>query len=419
MTRSFAVGILINLFCLNFIFAADNNCGDKYLQPIYEELSLTIDVLYGNNITSEGDSMDLFMDIFEPEGDTSALRPLVIYLHGGSFTSGSRQMPEAYFICEDFAHRGYVSSSISYRQEPSLLSLLSQEAMIKAVFRASEDFKASVRYFFKSAKEDGNPFRIDTNRIIVGGASAGSIAVLHGVYISNSSELPERFQKYMEELNIDADFVGNSGNKEYSFKTIGVINVSGALQNKTFLDNDTIPLVSIHNEVDFTIPYVEGNPYSLPLLPVVRGSYTLHKYYKKLGQKTTLYTVPGIGHVPYKNDEGKVQPIYDNTIKYMTTFAQSLFTCKEDIPTSIVEDLSLIGSIFPNPTSDFINLSVNDSEQYYVEIINTLGQNIYSTNFQNQISIDVSAFSSKGILIIKLTNTEDKSLMYFTKIIVN
>ncbi len=423
MIHTKIVALTSILFTLISTYASDNNCGDKYLKLIYNDLEVTKDIVYGNNITSENKPMDLLLDVYEPKGDTSTLRPLVIYLTGGTFVNGSKEGVEATFICEDFARRGYVSASVIYRQESSLLSLLSQEAMIKAVFRASEDFKASVRYFFKSAKDDGNPFRIDTTKIIVGGASAGSIAVMHAVFLSDIYEIQPRFQKYVRELGGDDDLVGNSGNPEYSFKVLGVINVSGALQNKRYLENDTVPLLNIHNEVDFTIPYVEGYPFFLPILPIVRGSNSLHHYYKGIGQKSTLLTIPGFGHVPYKDGDEKVQPTYDNTIQAMTTFAQSLFKCAgenidEDTVTNIPQDISLIGSIYPNPTNDFIRIQVNDSKNYFLEIFNVLGQSIYTSRFQYNDIIKVSDLSSKGMHFIKITDEEDIQTSYSGKILI-
>lgn len=411
-------GIIFTLSFHNLF--AENGCGDKYLKPIFSEFDITKDIVYGNNITSEGKPMDLKMDVFEPKGDTSSLRPLVIYLTGGTFVNGAKEAVEAVYICEDFTRRGYVSASVIYRQEPSILSLISQEAMIKAVFRASEDFKASVRYFFKSAKDDGNPFRIDTNRIIVGGASAGSIAVLHAVYLKDIWEIQPRFQKFVRELGGDDNLVGNSGNAGYSFKVLGVINVSGALQNKKYLENDTVPLLSIHNEVDFTIPFVEGNPYAIPFLPIVRGSYSLHHYYKNQGQKSTLYTVSGFGHVPYKDGDEKVQPIYDNTIRFMTEFAQSLFTCEGDeVSTPVIQDISLVGSIYPNPAKERIRVQMQNGNSYILEIYNVLGQNLHSQRFQYQAEINLKSGFNSGMHFIKITNEVNQSESYSGKFVID
>ena len=377
MVNKFFLSVVrISLFIIFLILTIPNyaQC-ERYLTPIFDNYNLETNILYGANIKSNKDSMNLMLDVFTPKNDTAQLRPLLIYLHGGSFVNGSKESGEAYNICKEFVKRGFVAVSPAYRQEESFLSMLSSAAMIKAVLRATEDFKAAIRYMFKTVIEDGNPYRIDTNKVIVGGASAGSIAVMHAVYVNDINELEPPMQRIARALNAGDDLEGNSGNAGYPWNVLGVINVSGALKSRHYLANETKPLLSIHNEIDITIPYKRSHPNLIPFLPLVDGSGALHPYYKSLGQESILHTVEGIGHVPY-NEGGE---IYDKTIEWMTSFASKLVGgCSTiEVPTPITLNTISSVKIFPNPTNGiYLNLSLQSLNltNAHITIVNFLGQ---------------------------------------------
>ena len=52
-------------------------------------------------------------------------------------------------------------------------------ALIRSVWRGYHDGKAAMRYFRKTAAEDGNPWGIDPDRIYFAGVSAGGFIGLH------------------------------------------------------------------------------------------------------------------------------------------------------------------------------------------------------------------------------------------------
>src|SRR4051812_16386227 len=70
----------------------------------------------------------LQMDIYQPTGDTSSARPLIILAHGGSFISGTKSDdPTIDSLCKRFAERGYVTASIDYRLS-TLISMVSADS---------------------------------------------------------------------------------------------------------------------------------------------------------------------------------------------------------------------------------------------------------------------------------------------------
>lgn len=64
--------------------------------------------------------------------------------------------------------------------------------------------------------------------------------------------------------------------------------------------------------------------------------------------------------------------------------------------------------VYPNPASDYINISVNETE--YVEIYNTIGSLVMSKQISNGDKIDLHDFS-KGLYFIKVSS-ENKLLKF-------
>ncbi len=60
--------------------------------------------------------------------------------------------------------------------------------------------------------------------------------------------------------------------------------------------------------------------------------------------------------------------------------------------------------IYPNPTSNNLTIETNSNTKQNIEIVNLLGQSLYTSYINNITTIDVSAFA-KGVYIIKL-NTD-------------
>ena len=64
----------------------------RYLEEVFTQVSVTQNVLYGVNATvvnatttGTADAQNLFLDIYQPTGDSVNSRPLIIYLHSGNF----------------------------------------------------------------------------------------------------------------------------------------------------------------------------------------------------------------------------------------------------------------------------------------------------------------------------------------------
>lgn len=106
----------------------------------------------------------LLLDIYQPVGKASdRAAPLVVWVHGGAWRSGSKEgVPVTQWL-----EHGWAIASINYR--------LSPEARFPAQIH---DIKAAVRYLRAHARR----FGFDADRVIIAGASAGGhLAALAGV----------------------------------------------------------------------------------------------------------------------------------------------------------------------------------------------------------------------------------------------
>ena len=113
--------------------------------------------------------LELKMDIYKPEGDTSGPRPLLLMMHGGSFFVGHKEEKGQAGWCEYFASLGYVAASIDYR----LGYLATRKDVAAAEERALENADAALQYLL--GRED---LHIDPDHIFAAGTSAGAILAL-------------------------------------------------------------------------------------------------------------------------------------------------------------------------------------------------------------------------------------------------
>ncbi len=102
----------------------------------------------------------LDLHLFEPQGHQPGdRRPCFLFIHGGGFVAGTPTI--MYPLCDYFAKRGWVCSSMRYRFHKP------EEGT--TIFDSVKDARSAVRYLRKHAAELG----IDADKLVAGGRSAG------------------------------------------------------------------------------------------------------------------------------------------------------------------------------------------------------------------------------------------------------
>lgn len=188
---------LLLLFCCLYLTAQN-----RYLEPVFDQVQVTHDVVYGVNatvetipITGQATPLNLLMDFYEPVGDTVANRPVVIVVHRGDYIyylAGScipwYQDSLTTETCTRLAKMGYTVAAINLRTgwsplNPSLIIRFG--SWVNAYYRSIQDVRTAVRFLKKSTVEDANPFRIDTSRIVLWGENTGGVTVLGAAYANS------------------------------------------------------------------------------------------------------------------------------------------------------------------------------------------------------------------------------------------
>lgn len=278
------------------LFSQDySSCdGERYRQDVFDGVTVTTEVQFGSNTTIAGNSQDLFMDVYEPEGDTASVRPTVVMAFGGAFVFGQREDLDG--LCRALARKGYVAVTIDYRLFDAGIPVDSNQ-MHDVVVKAIGDMKAAIRYLRQDAATS-NQFRVDTNLIYAGGISAGAITAAHVAHLDESDDIPDYLQNIIAN---NGGIEGNSSdNYQYSSSVAGLVNYSGALKDASFIDANDPPQLSVHDEGDAVVVYENGLVFAGPIvLLYLEGSFSMHQQAEALGVESRLITYPGNGHVSY------------------------------------------------------------------------------------------------------------------------
>ncbi len=257
---------------------------------------------------SDTDPVNLYMDIYQPTGDTLSKRPLVIIAFGGGFLDGSKDHWSIRLLCQNLAKRGYVTAAIDYRLG---MNIFDSDLANRAVYRGLQDGRSAVR-FFRADADGANTYRIDPNQIFMGGHSSGAFIALHNAYLDKEIERPLSTYSWIQDGNPVADqgcieCVGD--NQGYDGQANAVFSLAGALGFTSFLEASTDPkVVMFHSTDDDTVPYDSGEPFSGVTwvvigddLPTVYGSSEIASRADVVGLPYEFFSYNNRGHGVHEN----------------------------------------------------------------------------------------------------------------------
>lgn len=381
-------------------------CNGRYQSNIYSNINVTT-VQYGSNMDLNNNVIDLFMDIYQPQGDTATSRPLVILAHGGSFSSGSRTSAELVHFATELAKKGYVCASISYRLAPSAFSLIAEETTFKVVFGAIQDGKAAIRYFRADAA-NANTYKIDEEQIFIGGTSAGGILAFNLVYGDDVNKLSTQWQTWLGEIG---GLEGSSGNPGYCSRATGTFGFAGGVADTSWINGDDVPLYACHTFGDQTVLYNYGRPLN-GFTPVnLYGSGPINT--RMDGQTIYNHLDPysGADHPPFVNSA----LILDTTNTNLTAFLYNILDCNPNnlkkpnqkdcstfVGVSEIANKNIELLVYPNPTTEFITIDLKEMESTNnrVEITNTLGQTVFiQTLTEKMLKVNVSHLPNGAYIV--------------------
>ena len=251
------------------------------------EVKLVSDVAYLEAGRSE--KLDLYLPVDAP--GSTALRPAVVYFHGGGWYKGDKATGRETNIGDNLAAAGYVFVSANYK--------LGKSVWPQNIF----DCKNAVRFVRAHAAE----YRIDPNRIAVMGTSAGGHLALLVAYSPDDASLSPA-----------APYPGVSDRVRGVIDFYGITNLASR-QNVTAEGEPTGKLDDAHSEEMLGRGRVEGaavwkaaspvthiRPNSPPTL-IVHGLYDkivdypqaveLANVLRANGVKHQMLLIEGVGHM--------------------------------------------------------------------------------------------------------------------------
>ncbi|CAN5816811.1 hypothetical protein BH10BAC2_BH10BAC2_26680 [soil metagenome] len=144
------------------------------------------------------DISSLVYDVYYPDKTIEEYEacplPAVILFHAGGFSECSNYgQPGISTICEELAKRGYVAFCVEYRRgrvkQGNKYTTVQQQL---AVYRACQDARGAIRSIIKRQNNEtsgdawGDEYRININKIFIGGMSAGGVAAMNTAWYTNT-----------------------------------------------------------------------------------------------------------------------------------------------------------------------------------------------------------------------------------------
>lgn len=413
----------------SFLQAQEPCATGRYSSDVFPNVTVTSNIVYGQNYQFNNSLKVLKLDFYEPTGDTETARPLIIWAHGGSFLGGSKTDVDVAALSQAFAKKGYACASIDYRTG---FFPIDSANSVKAVVRAVQDMRASVRYFYKDAADGTNLYKIDTNNIFIGGSSAGAIMSLHMAYLDSTCEI----NSYVPEPGLTnlGSLEGNSGNACYSSRVNGVINLCGALAQYGWLEAGDLPFCSMHGTNDATVKYNRGIVNPGVALMYLDGSRMLHEQAQAVGVQSNFYTFYNAPHVPYAGTNATAVAYMDTTINFVRDYLIQRLGCTNPIlqaPNSPAETANLYPfthctgtsvidfcaqqnvnemasenvSVYPNPATDAITIKFKDASEMSVELYDFSGRKLVAEQvLTNEYSLKRNGLKNGSYFLILKDN---------------
>lgn len=255
------------LFSQSFCRIAENDAAASPLEK----------TIYKKYVSQKGKNKELHLGFVRPVDNLKLKkRPLIIGVHGGGFINFCPFEPcyvkySENILTPNFTKYGFIVASVQYRLiSPFDLKppRIKDEKLKEVHYQATQDVRDAIKYVFANADELG----VDTENVFLIGSSAGAITVLHAAFLDNSEVERDLIDKY-----------GELAKKE---KIGGVISLSGALYELSYLNGeDKVPLMIAHGSEDGIVPFGKGFYLGMKHLTPVYGGKAIFEEAEKKGIK--------------------------------------------------------------------------------------------------------------------------------------
>jgi acetyl esterase/lipase len=228
---------------------------------------------------------DAKLDLYLPR-DVSSPNPTLLYIHGGGWTSGSKESSVLTFL--PYLEKGWSVVNVEYRL-----------ARVSLAPAAVEDCLCALRWVIHNAKT----YNFDTNNLVVTGNSAGGHLALTTGMLPVSAGL-DRECPGPEQLKVSAivnwygiadveDLLDGPNMKTYAVTWLSSMenrrDIARRVSPIHYVRAGLPPIITIHGDADPTVPYSHA----------VR----LHEALEKAGVPNALVTIPGGRHGGFNREQ--------------------------------------------------------------------------------------------------------------------
>ena len=258
-----------------------------------DELTIFHDIVYSERSNMNGlqyssnqnqvqdqllDTILLELDIYIPPNPENKLLPLVILIHGGGFSGGSKENSRQ--EARSYATLGYIGSTINYRLTPNSYQDESEFNQIQAITHAVEDAMNAIRFL----KSQSHIYSIDTSKIVTIGKSAGGF-----ISLVNAIE-----NDIMTNLGGVSDYIDISSRVSSSISTGSVI----PTEQFNFDEDDASCLIMHSQDYD---PVTERT-WEGDVIPFYEAVINSGNHAVLVTQPSNSHTVPVDAYGPYSED---------------------------------------------------------------------------------------------------------------------
>ena len=256
-----------------------------------------------SNLDYENDNVNQY-DLYIPSGlDKSENQYLILFIHGGSFNSGSKEDGESW--CKYYATKGYITASVDYT--------LQNQGKDASIYLMNEEIENAVKAIKQKTKELGYHIA----GMAPCGVSAGGTLAMNLAYNGNSA-IPVKFVFQLaaptyfapsewsllmkvDRLNSEEEFYKMMTGKEFEDYDTEIQNIS----QTCIVNEDSVPSLIGYGLIDHCVPLSQ--------------KYYLMEAYDRDNVMYDYIEFPKSNHGMY-NDLDKLQEFLDKSLEYAKAY---------------------------------------------------------------------------------------------------
>lgn len=256
-----------------------------------------------SNLDYENDNVNQY-DLYIPSGlDKSENQYLILFIHGGSFNSGSKEDGESW--CKYYATKGYITASVDYT--------LQNQGKDASIYLMNEEIENAVKAIKQKTKELGYHIA----GMAPCGVSAGGTLAMNLAYNGNSA-IPVKFVFQLaaptyfapsewsllmkvDRLDSEEEFCKMMTGKELEDYDTEIQNISPAC----IVNEDSVPSLIGYGLIDHCVPLSQ--------------KYYLIEVYDRDNVMYDYIEFPKSNHGMY-NDLDKLQEFLDKSLEYARVY---------------------------------------------------------------------------------------------------